>query len=54
LYLLVYLFPQQLEADYALHKEKVKALSEQAQQLINDCHFDAATISKKKAELERE
>ena len=43
---------QQLEADLALHNEKVKALSEQSAKLVEEKHFDAANIAKKTAELE--
>ena len=43
---------QQLEADLALHHEKVKSLSDQSKKLVDGGHFDAASISKKAAELE--
>ena len=43
---------QQLEADLALHNEKVKSLSEQSKKLVEGEHFDAGSISKKAAELE--
>ena len=49
----VFLFHfQQLEADLALHNEKVKALSEQSAKLVEEKHFDAANIAKKTTELE--
>ena len=35
-----------------LHHEKVKSLSEQSKKLVDGGHFDAASISKKAAELE--
>ena len=43
---------QQLEADLALHNEKVKSLSEQSRKLVEGKHFDAANIAKKTTELE--
>ena len=36
----------------ALHHKKVKSLSEQSKKLVEGGHFDAASISKKAAELE--
>ena len=45
---------QQLEADLAVHTEKVKSLSTKAKQLVQDGHFDSVTINKKSQKLERE
>ena len=43
----------QLEADLALHTEKVEGLKETARQLVQSQHFDAINIRKKSAELNR-
>lgn len=45
---------QQLEANLALHLEKVKSLSVKAMQLVEEGHFDSSTISKKIQKLEQE
>lgn len=43
----------QLEADLTLHTEKVEGLKDTAKQLVLSQHFDAVTIRKKSAELNR-
>jgi hypothetical protein len=45
---------QQLEADLAVHTDKVKSLAVKAEQLIQDGHFDATTISKRSQKLEKQ
>lgn len=43
----------QLEADLALHTEKVGTLKETAQQLVLNQHFDASAVRKKSNELNK-
>lgn len=45
---------QQLEADLAVHTDKVKSLAVKAEQLIEDGHFDTGSISKQSQKLERQ
>ncbi len=43
----------QLEADLALHTEKVGVLTETGKQLVLNQHFDASTVHKKSDELSK-
>ncbi len=43
----------QLEADLALHTEKVGGLKEMGKQLVLSKHFDASTVRKKSDELNK-
>lgn len=45
---------QQLEADLAVHTDKMKSLVSKAKQLIEDGHFDSATIRKQHQKLEKQ
>lgn len=51
---LISLLPQQLEADLAVHTDKVKSLATKAKRLIQEGHFDAATIGKQSHKLEKQ